>query len=264
MRVVLPPIRKLVAVERTERRDHRLALMLTFVAGAANAGGLVAVGQYTSHMSGIISAMADQLALGAWLLVGGGLVALASFMAGAGISAVLINWARRNRVRAQYSMPVLLEATLLALFGTLGMLFAGTVGFYALAVPLLCFIMGLQNATITKVSGARIRTTHMTGIVTDIGIELGKLFYWNHRPGTHVRADRTKLKLLGGLLGCFFGGGLFGAWGFALLGFVAALPMALVLASVGTAPVLEAWLIRSRRVAGRGTPGRETVGAPRP
>jgi uncharacterized membrane protein YoaK (UPF0700 family) len=40
---------------------------------------------------------------------------------------------------------------------------------------MLCFIMGLQNATVTKISGARIRTTHVTGMITDVGIELGKL-----------------------------------------------------------------------------------------
>ena len=39
------------------------------------------------------------------------------------------------------------------------------------------FHHGLQNALITKLSRAEIRTTHITGIVTDIGIELGKLLY---------------------------------------------------------------------------------------
>ena len=66
---------------------------------------------------------------------------------------------------------------------------------------MLCFIMGLQNATVTKISGARIRTTHVTGMVTDVGIELGKLVYWNRDPirseTLRVRADRPKLRLLG-------------------------------------------------------------------
>jgi uncharacterized membrane protein YoaK (UPF0700 family) len=69
---------------------------------------------------------------------------------------------------------------------------------------MLCFIMGLQNATVTKISGARIRTTHVTGIVTNMGIELGKLLYWNRGPARSqmlpVRADRPKLRLLGLLL----------------------------------------------------------------
>ncbi|WP_164176991.1 DUF1275 family protein, partial [Streptococcus pneumoniae] len=75
---------------------------------------------------------------------------------------------------------------------------------------------GLQNAIITKVSQARIRTTHVTGIVTDIGIELGKLIYWNRSRGEGldmVRADRDKLRLLGALLAAFFAGGVLGALG---------------------------------------------------
>lgn len=44
--------------------SRHLVRFLTFVAGAANAGGFLAVQQYTSHMSRIVSSMADNLALG--------------------------------------------------------------------------------------------------------------------------------------------------------------------------------------------------------
>ena len=47
----------------------------------------------------------------------------------------------------------------------------------------LCYIMGLQNAVITKISNAEIRTTHITGLVTDLGIEIGKMLYLNRLPG---------------------------------------------------------------------------------
>jgi uncharacterized membrane protein YoaK (UPF0700 family) len=48
----------------------------------------------------------------------------------------------------------------------------------AATVMLPCFVMGLQNVLLTKLSNAEIRT-HMTGIVTGIGIELGELVHWN-------------------------------------------------------------------------------------
>ena len=69
----------------------------------------------------------------------------------------------------------MLEAALLFGFGLLGSFAQGSPGFTPAAVLMLCFIMGLQNATVTKISGARIRTTHVTGMITDVGIELGKL-----------------------------------------------------------------------------------------
>jgi len=208
-------------------------MVLAFVAGAANAGGFLAVGQYTSHMSGIFSALADNLALGAFGLVVAGLGGLLSFVAGAACSAILINWGRRGRLRGLFARPLLLEAALLLGLGLLGGLAHKASWFIPVAIPMLCFIMGLQNATVTKISGARIRTTHVTGMVTDVGIELGKLVFWNRdsisSETLRVRADRAKLRLLGLLLGSFFAGGVCGAFGFQRWGFGVYVPLGLLL-----------------------------------
>ncbi len=110
---LLRSIRRLIAARRSEANDRQLARALAFVAGAVNAGGLLAVGQYTSHMSGVISSLADHAALGAWMLVGVGAAALFCFTAGAATSAVLISWARLHRGASQYTLPLLLEAVLL-------------------------------------------------------------------------------------------------------------------------------------------------------
>ncbi|NKC31976.1 DUF1275 domain-containing protein [Roseomonas sp. BU-1] len=236
----------LVTDQRSEAGDRHLAYALAFIAGAINAGGFFAVGHYTSHMSGIVSAVADNAALGQWALVAAGLAALLCFILGAATSAWLINWGRRHDRGTQYALPLLLEGVLLAGLGLAGMVFGGGPLAVAVAVPLLCFIMGLQNATITKVSGARLRTTHVTGIVTDIGIELGKLAYWNRSPGAQVVADRPKLRLLGRMLAAFVGGGTLGAIGFSQFGAGAALPLALLLALLGTAPAAAGAVLRRR------------------
>lgn len=227
----LGSVRSIAACERTGAADTLLGMALTFIAGAINAGGFLAVGHYTSHMSGIFSAMADNLALGAFGLVLLGLAAFAPFVLGAACSAILINWGRRQHLGSRYAVPLMLEAALLFGFGILGWLAYPSPGFIMIAVPLLCFIMGLQNATVTKISGARMRTTHVTGIVTDIGIELGKLFYWNAGGNRSeiVRADRGKLRLLSMLLGSFFAGGVTGAVGFNHIGLLFSLPFAFLL-----------------------------------
>ena len=54
----------LTGKHRSAPANRQLGFSLAFVAGAANAGGYLAVKQYTSHMSGIVSAIADQTALG--------------------------------------------------------------------------------------------------------------------------------------------------------------------------------------------------------
>jgi uncharacterized membrane protein YoaK (UPF0700 family) len=113
--------------------------------------------------------------------------------------------------------------------------------------------MGLQNATVTKISGARMRTTHVTGIITDIGIELGKLLYWNrnvHNPD-RILADRDKLRLLVLLLASFFIGGVIGAIGFSQIGFLFALPFALLLLLLAGPPLAEDAAALVRKMAKR-------------
>jgi uncharacterized membrane protein YoaK (UPF0700 family) len=104
--------------------------------------------------------------------------------------------------------------------------------------------MGLQNAMITKVSRSEIRTTHITGMVTDIGIELGKLFYWNvakadDQAAPPVRADRGKLIVLGLLVALFFIGGVTGAYSFFHFGFGSTLPLALMLMLLAVVPIVD-------------------------
>jgi uncharacterized membrane protein YoaK (UPF0700 family) len=111
-----------------------------------------------------------------------------------------------------------------------------------LTVMLLCFIMGLQNAVISKLSNAEIRTTHITGVVTDIGIELGKLAYWNGAAtagGTAVRANRPRLRILATLAICFFVGGVAGALGFKHLGYASTAWLALVLVVLAGVPAFD-------------------------
>lgn len=240
--MAFPYLRELTAAQRTPKANRQLAYFLTFIAGAVNAGGFLAVAQYTSHMSGIVSAMADHLVLGSVMLAMQGLAALLAFLCGAATSAWLINFARRARLASEYALPLLLEAGLLLVFGLMGASVERHQWLYLpLTVTLLCYIMGLQNAMITKVSRAEIRTTHITGMVTDIGIELGKLFYWNAlaADAPRVTADRQKLRVLAALVALFFLGGVGGALAFARVGFSATLPLALLLVVLAIMPVTD-------------------------
>lgn len=243
-------LRGLTAKVRTRRANRQLGGLLAFVAGAANAGGFLAVHRYTSHMTGIVSAIADDLVLGHIALATAGAASLVTFVAGAATTSFLVNWARRRQLQGEYALSLMIEAGLLLVFGLLG---ANLERFVEVFVPstvlLLCFIMGLQNAIVTKISKAEIRTTHMTGVVTDLGIELGRLFYWNRlgdaKPEHFVRADRDKLAIHATILGLFFAGGLVGAAAFKAVGFSATVPIAALLMAVATPPLLMD--LRSRR-----------------
>jgi len=231
-------LRRLTGSMRSQKANRHLALYLAFIAGAVNAGGFLAARQYTSHMSGIVSAMADNLALGSLKLLFSGLCAVISFLLGATCTSFMIRWARQRALQSEYALPLLLEAILLVVFGLTGRVFEnkrviGTVLF-------LCFTMGLQNAIVTKISGAVIRTTHLTGMVTDVGIKLGRMLYARLSGSAPLAdVDVGKLRLLASLIGLFFIGGVVGALGFKRAGFIFTLPLAGMLVVLSVVPAVD-------------------------
>jgi uncharacterized membrane protein YoaK (UPF0700 family) len=231
-------LRRLAGRERTQTANRQLACFLAFVAGAVNSGGFLAVRQYTSHMSGIVSTMADNIALGSLRLALAGFGAVLAFLLGAACTAFLVRWARRHALQSEYALPLVAEAGLLVSFGLTGHVFEGrrVMG----TIMLLCFTMGLQNAIVTKISGAVIRTTHLTGMVTDVGIKLGHMAYAfaNGEPPT-AALDMAKLTLLTSLITLFFVGGVIGAVGYKHVGFLFTIPLAAMLLLLAAMPVID-------------------------
>ena len=227
---------------RSEALNRQLAWAMAFVAGAVNAGGFLAVGHYTSHMTGVASTMADMMALGDMETALAALAMMLSFMAGAFLCTTLISLGQRRRMRSRYALTLVLEAGFLLLFGLMGARLETEIRFtLPTTVMLLCFIMGMHNAVTSIISGAAVRTTHMTGTVTDIGIELSRLAYVNRhqRPGRErIVANRQKLILLLLLLVSFIGGGVTGALAFKHVGYKATIPLALFLCFLAARPLL--------------------------
>ena len=230
-------IQLLTSTQRSHKTNIQLGAYMAFVAGAVNAGGFLAIARYTSHMSGVISAIGDDLVLNDFLSVLGGISLLISFICGAGATAIIINWGHRRKIHSEFALPLLVEAALLLVFGLMG---ENLNSYLPLTVPaialLLCFVMGLQNAIVTKASRGAIRTTHMTGVVTDIGIELGKLLYWNkskeaNKQG-YVEVNRKKLKTHLTVFGMFLMGTIIGAISFKKAGYISVVPLSLSLALI--------------------------------
>ncbi len=245
--------RRLTGKDRTHQANQQLGVVLAFVAGGINAGGFLAVHQYTSHMTGFMSAVSDNLILGNALLVIAGLGSMISFVSGAAATSIIVNWARHKNLHSTYAVVLIVEATLLLLFGLLG---ANLDAYLDITVPLtvilLCFIMGLQNAVMTKMSDASIRATHLTGVVTDLGIELGKMLYWNHRHTRnsegYVRARHEKVIFYSALLTMFFIGGILGAVGFKYIGYSTVLPLALFLFVIAVMPLIDDTIVQLRKL----------------
>ena len=241
----LPIQEKLLVREgalRSESLNRQLAWAMAFVAGAVNAGGFLAVSHYTSHMTGVVSAMADELAEGDLTTALAALAMMLSFLAGAFVCTTLISFGQRRRMRSRYALTLVFEAGLMLVFGFMGSRLQQEIKFtLPMTVMLLCFIMGLHNAVTSIISGAAVRTTHLTGTITDIGIELSKLSYVNvhqHHGRARIVADRQKLRLLLLILGAFLVGGVVGTLGFRHVGFKVTVPLAGFLCFLAARPLL--------------------------
>ena len=234
--------RRLTGQHRTVASNRRLGLLLAFNAGAVNAGGFLVVRLYTSHMTGFVSMLADNLVLGNMVLVLSALGALLAFVSGAAVTAILVNWALQQRLHSSYALVLLIEALLMLVFGLVGAVTLDWTTPFAVPVTvlLLSFIMGLQNAVVTKLSSAQIRTTHMTGVITDLGIEMGKMLYWNRSgtpPAAQVRANHVRVHLYASLLAMFTSGGVVGAAGFKYIGFIWVVPLAALILALSLPPL---------------------------
>ena len=209
--------------------------MLAFAAGMVDVSGYLGLKQFTSHMTGITATLAAAAGTDAPALLAHTAVILLSFLSGAAVCALLVNFARRRGRESLFALPLFLEALLLGAVGvTRGQ------SHVLLLLGVLAFAMGLQNAIITKISDAEIRTTHLTGMVTDIGIEIGRALYLSRNPFQEpIRAHRERIGMLVLLVGSFFAGGLLGAITFPRFGFVTFVPLAMVLATPTVFPILD-------------------------
>jgi uncharacterized membrane protein YoaK (UPF0700 family) len=171
-----------VSQARSITQQSRLAITLAWIAGYTNIITLILCGTATSHISGTLSQWGRDLVEGKWSLTIFTSYLLATFLAGAIFSGLCTEGARRRGWQSIYVLPMAFQMVLLAVFAILVELHgrneiqaAGDV--YQLT-GVASFAMGLQNATITRISGGVVRTTHMTGVFTDLGLDMVQLLFW--------------------------------------------------------------------------------------
>ncbi|MEZ4263720.1 MAG: YoaK family protein [Polyangiaceae bacterium] len=208
-------------------------LSLAASAGAVNAVGFIACSRFVTHVTGTVSRIgidAGAATTGAMALESAAV--LGCLVLGAVTSAVLIDGRYHNGKRPLYAAPLFVVAALLTLLGVLGS--GGAFGAFGADIDgprgvaflsLLAFAMGLQNAAVATSTGMIVRTTHLTGSTTDLGVHLA--------TALHTRGDvrRTALrhaalrvgKITAFTAGAASGAVLAGALGFAALFFPAAI-----------------------------------------
>lgn len=193
---------------RSFAHNLRLAVLLCLNAGFINAAGFMAFAVLTTNVTGHAALLVVNLTTGQWRAVRMVALWLLLFLAGAFASSLYIGKVGRERTFA-YTAPIIVIIILVLLVAIFGPEYRHTLPETEYFAGSLLFAMGAQNALVSMVSGSVVRTTHLTGMFTDLGIDLsGALLSRNNISLVHKRRILLRLTiivffLLGGLVGGF-------------------------------------------------------------
>lgn len=205
---------------RSHTEDRYLALVLATTAGVLNAMALGAFGFFPSHMSGNTSTISSEVSSADLHDLFFLCVLLAAFVGGALVARICVLIGQQQKIRTIYCLILLAEGVVLTLTSLFELKFYSAANNREVLI-LLGFLMGLHNANSTQLSNGRVRSTHITGTVTDAGIALGSIIVaWLTRDSsaerqTHQKVLHTHLTTLFSFLGgCIAGLLLFQQFGF--------------------------------------------------
>jgi uncharacterized membrane protein YoaK (UPF0700 family) len=164
---------------RTDRQNGLLAAYLALTGGFVNSASFILVGTFTSHVTGNVGRLGNDVV---WLDLPAAAAAstmILAFFAGAFVASMIVESSFFGRTPTAYGVAMLAEATLLAAFlGAAHLIDGAGPRTRDMLAVILCAAMGVQNSLVTRLSGAVVRTTHLTGVVTDLGIEAARWFRW--------------------------------------------------------------------------------------
>ena len=206
-------------------------VLLSFTAGIINSMVLLSfANQAVTHVTGTVTLASAAFARQDWEYAHHLFLVVFFFFLGAVLSG-LITKGNKLMMGRRYGVALLIESAMLLIAMQL---FIHSSFWAQMVASMAC---GLQNALVTTFSGAIIRTTHFSGMVTDIGAKVG---HWL-RGGM---MDKRRLFLYLSLLGGFATGGAVGAYLFGTMGYTTLIVPAVITGTSGLSYILYASKLR--------------------
>lgn len=182
--------------------------MLTSIAGIVDVVGFFAVHQLTTNVTGHFAFFMEEVFKSNFWQGFMYFLYVFCFFFGAFCSNFLIELISKRDQYYIYIIPAILECAILFFLGIWGSQLA--IEQPNLIACSLLFTMGLQNSLATTISNTRVRTTHLTGLFTDLGIELSQLFFYKTLEQNQQLKSSISLKLI--TIVSFFIGGIVGGF----------------------------------------------------
>lgn len=189
---------------RTHSHNIKIATLLSFVAGFVNVTGFVSIHKLTTNVTGHFAFFVDdiyQLRFTDSIVF---FIFILSFFLGAFVSNTLVEIVRKKSEKNTFVAPIVIEIIILYTIAIFGSYIINSSP-NTIAIVLL-FAMGIQNSLVTKISNAVVRTTHLTGLFTDLGIETSQLFFYKTPENKSKLIETISLRLT--IISFFFIGGI--------------------------------------------------------
>ena len=200
---------------RTFIHNLRLATLLSFVAGVVNITGVMSVKTLTTNITGHFAYFAEEIMRKDFAAAITFFVFTLIFLLGAFTSNFISEYVAKSNSNFSHIIPIALEILILAIVASFesAMSLDNLEGKFLASAML--FAMGIQNSLVTKISQSTVRTTHLTGLFTDLGIELSQLFFYKKPEETKKLKTNIYLRIsiisfffigcvLGGIIYSFF------------------------------------------------------------
>lgn len=221
------------------RKNRFTWSLLAFQGGFVNMGGLLSIHIFVSHVTGFSARLSKDFVDQNYLRSLYFLFVPIFFLAGSFLSSVLTQVRNNQKEQKAKKSPVYIQVLaflsmiFLAIallgdnnhFGEFGAPFEEVENFALLCI--LSFACGTQNAIFTHYSKSIIRTTHLTGLTTDLGIGLAKYFISKDRREGKINAIRINL------IFSFIIGSIIGAYVFPKLHFIGFIIPSMISLGVG-------------------------------
>lgn len=191
---------------RTFKHNLQIASLLSFIAGVVNVTGFLAVHRLTTNVTGHFAFFVDEVFKFDFWEAFIYFLYVFFFFLGSFVSNFVVEIISRKNGRLVFIIPTIMESIILLLISIFGKSLINHNP--NLLVCSLLFAMGMQNSLVTKISNSVVRTTHLTGLFTDLGIELSQLFFYKQKTEKEQLFSSIKLRLT--IINFFFIGGIIG------------------------------------------------------
>jgi len=197
---------------RTFHHNRRLAAILSLTAGIVNIIGVLSIQTLTTNVTGHFAFFAEEIVNERYLNALVFLIYIVAFLSGAFFSNLLIELNSKKNPQIAHSIPMGIEIFILTIIGIYGYTWLSYGWNPQMIAYSLLFAMGLQNALVTTISSSTVRTTHLTGLFTDLGIELSQLFFYRQKDARTKLTRSIRLRIV--IIVFFFSGCIIGGFAY--------------------------------------------------